>query len=424
MSMNGKVGRRLVLQGMAAATVSAGLARPAFAVPRTVKIGVVMPLSGPLALFSETATFALGQVKRVYGGQIKINGANHPYEIIVKDSQSSPNRAAEVALELILTDKVDLVVASATPETTNPVADQCELNGVPCLTTVAPVEAWFNGRQGDPAKGFEWTYHFFVSAGKAISSFMNIWKRVGTDHCIGLLLPNDTDGNVFSQLVPAMAKASGIGDWKIIDPGRFDTPANNFAPQIEALKQGGADVCYIVAPAPDFTVFWNQAAQAGYRPRMVTPSKIGEFPAVMMPMGERARNFCIEVWWSRTYPFASGMTGQTAAELADEFEKANGTQASMALGYDHALYELAFDTLRRTRDIDSRESVRDALKATQYKSVVGPVGFGGGPFPNTAETPVVGGQWRKGAKWPLELVIVDNTHASEIPVQGAPEALW
>ena len=82
-------------------------------------------------------------------------------QIITKDSQSSGSRASEVASELILGDKVDLIVASATPDTTNPVADQAEVNEVPCITTNCPWQPYFFGRKGDPAKGFTWTYHFF-----------------------------------------------------------------------------------------------------------------------------------------------------------------------------------------------------------------------------------------------------------------------
>ncbi|HAH39982.1 MAG TPA: hypothetical protein DCM56_03910, partial [Thermus sp.] len=59
-------------------------------------------------------------------------------EIVYKDSQSNPNRAAEVTAELILKDRVHLVVAGNTPETTVPVADQCELNGIPCITDDTP----------------------------------------------------------------------------------------------------------------------------------------------------------------------------------------------------------------------------------------------------------------------------------------------
>ena len=37
------------------------------------------------------------------------------------------------------------MLSGAAPETTNPVADQCEVNGVPCLTNDAPIEPYFLG---------------------------------------------------------------------------------------------------------------------------------------------------------------------------------------------------------------------------------------------------------------------------------------
>jgi branched-chain amino acid transport system substrate-binding protein len=83
-----------------------------------------------------------------------------PVEILVRDSQSNPNRAATVAGELVNAG-VSLMLVASTPETTNPVSDQCELAEVPCLSTVAPWQAWFFTRGGKPAEGFEWTCHFF-----------------------------------------------------------------------------------------------------------------------------------------------------------------------------------------------------------------------------------------------------------------------
>ena len=58
-------------------------------------------------------------------------------------------------------DEVDIILAQATPDTTNPVADQAEINEVPCITTNCPWQPYFFGRNGNPAKGFDYTYHFF-----------------------------------------------------------------------------------------------------------------------------------------------------------------------------------------------------------------------------------------------------------------------
>ena len=77
----------------------------------------VQPTTGPLAFFTEHVPFVLDQVQKTLGGNIDVNGTQHPFEIIVKDSQSNPNRAAEVAQELILQDEVDLIATFATPET-------------------------------------------------------------------------------------------------------------------------------------------------------------------------------------------------------------------------------------------------------------------------------------------------------------------
>lgn len=120
----------------------------------TVRIGYVSPKTGPLAAFAEADEFNVSSVLDAIGGKVQSGGKSLDVEIIVKDSQSNPNRAAEVASELILSDEVHLLCAANTPETTNPVADQAEINEVPCVTTLCPWQPYFFGRSGNPAEGF------------------------------------------------------------------------------------------------------------------------------------------------------------------------------------------------------------------------------------------------------------------------------
>ena len=92
-------------------------------------------------------------------------------------------------------------------------------------------------------------------------------------------------------------------------------------------------------PGPDFTVFWNQAAQQGLKLKTVTAGKVAEFPQGVYPYGDRAINMLIEVWWSKFHPYASGLTGQSSMEYATAYEKSTNKQASMGLGFRHALIE-------------------------------------------------------------------------------------
>ena len=84
------------------------------------------------------------------GGVIINNGKTYPIQFVERDTQSNPNRAAEVTQELILGEKVDIVLCYGGPENANPASDQCELNGVPCLASDLPIQPWFFGRNGDP----------------------------------------------------------------------------------------------------------------------------------------------------------------------------------------------------------------------------------------------------------------------------------
>src|SRR5215813_13297058 len=157
------ISRRHLMQGALGALAAPPVLDiiPVNAQSRVIKIGHVSPRTGPIAPFGEADPFILDQVQKLIEKGISNGGRTYPVQIVSKDSQSSTARASEVAAELILRDKVDLLVAASTPDTTNPVADQAEVNEVPCVTTDCPWQPYFFGRKGDPAKGFAWTYHFF-----------------------------------------------------------------------------------------------------------------------------------------------------------------------------------------------------------------------------------------------------------------------
>ncbi len=408
-----KIGRREFLLTGVAGLAATSFGRVAFAAGRPIKLGLVAPQTGPLAIFSEQIPWVVEQVMKATGGKITSNGVDHPLEIVLRDSQSNPNRAAEVAKNLILQEKVDLMLACATPETVNPVADQCELAGVPCLSNDAPLEPYFFGRNGDPKKGFEWTNHFFFSATNLAEAYYDSWDQIATNKVIGALWPNDNDGQAFSKIFTAMAEKRG---YKIVDPGRIDLPAGNYNAQIAAFKAAKVEIISGVLPPPEYTAFASTAAQQNFHPKIIAMAKATEFPAAVAPLGDRAIGLSVEVWWSPTHPYKSGLTGQTSQQLADAYEAASGKQWSMPLGFRHALFEVAIDSLKRAKNVEDAASIRDAVAATDYKSIVGPVNFKTGPFPNTSRTPLVIGQWVKGKKFPHDLINVDNTTAKDIPV--------
>jgi branched-chain amino acid transport system substrate-binding protein len=409
--------RRTFVQSSAA--MAAATALPHVFAADTLKIGYVSPQTGPLAPFGEADRWVIDQMKAAFKDGLTVGGKKHDVQILLKDSQSSPNRAGEVANDLILKDKVALVLTAGTPETANPVSDACELNEVPCISSVVPWQPWFFGRKGDPAKGFAFTYHLFWGLEDVIANFTNGWKSVSTNKKVGGLFPNDGDGNAWGDRELGFPKPLAAMGYTLTDTGRFQNGTQDFSAQIAAFKRDGVEIVTGVVIPPDAKTFLTQARQQGFRPKVVTLGKALLFPGAIEALGDLGHGLTTEVWWSPSHPFTSSLTRQSAKALADAYETGTKRQWTQPIGFAHALFEVAADALRRSKSLKAGD-VRDAVAATAINTVVGPVKWGGaGPMKNVSKTPLVLGQWVKGTKNKVELVIVNNEAAPTIPTGGA-----
>ena len=413
--------RRQLIQAMAA--VAATSASPLVFAAQTLKIGYVSPQTGPLAAFGEADKWVIDQMNAAFKGGIEVGGKKYGVEIILKDSQSNPNRAGEVANDLILKDEVALVLTAGTPETANPVSDACELNEVPCISSVVPWQPWFFGRKGDPKTGFNWTYHIFWGLEDVIATYIDGWQTLQTNKKVGGLFPNDGDGNAWGDKEVGFPKPLAAKGYSLTDPGRFQNGTQDFSAQIAAFKRDKVEIVTGVVIPPDAKTFLTQAKQQGFSPKAITLGKALLFPSAIEALGDLGNGLSTEVWWSPYHPFKSSLTGQSAAELAKLYETSTKKQWTQPIGFAHALFEVAASTLKRSRSLKPAD-VRDAVAATQMDSIVGKVQWGGqGPFKNVSKTPLVLGQWKKGKQYPYELFIVNNDEAKNIPVNGKFELM-
>lgn len=410
-----------------ALAATSGLAAPAIAQDAAIKLGYVSPQTGPLAAFGEADKFVIDS----FLSTTKSMGLN--YEVVVKDSQSNPNRAAEVAKELIVDDEVNLILVASTPETTNPVATTCEAEEMPCISTVAPWQPWFIGQQGNPGDPASWTpfnyaYHFFWGLEDVIAVFTNMWSQIETNKKVGGLFPNDGDGNAWGDKVVGFPPVLEKMGYALTDPGRYQNMTDDFSAQINAFKSGQCEIITGVVIPPDFTTFWNQAKQQGFAPKIASIGKALLFPQTVEALGNAGHNLSSEVWWTPSHPFKSSLTGESAAQVAEAFTKATKRPWTQPIGFSHALFELAVDVMKRAGDPTDSDVVAQAIAATKLDTLVGPIAWDGKNLPpfaakNIAKTPLVGGQWRLKDAGGYDLVITDNKTAPNIPVGGKMEAI-
>lgn len=401
------------------------LAMPALSQNARIKIGYVSPQSGALAGFAESdnynvAAFAASDV-----------GKN--FEVIVKDSQSNPNRAADVTRDLILSDEVAMIVVASTPETTNPVATTCELEGMPVISTKAPWEPWFIGQQGNPAdpsswRAFDFAFHYFWGQADLTAVHLNMWNQIETNRIVAGMFPNDADGNALGDPVIGLPAGYAVDGYSVIDPGRYQNLTDDFSAQISQFRNAGCDLVTGAVLPPDFTTFWTQAKQQGFEPKVCSVAKAILFPASVEVLGQAGHNLSCEIWWSAQHPYASSLTGQNSQQLAEDYTDRTGKPWTQPIGFIHSLFEVASNVMGRVSDVTNPDDIAAAIAGTDMSTIVGPVVWPGTDVPdfaatNVTKTPLVGGQWRQAGDGSFDLVVVENTTAPEVPLGGQMEAL-
>lgn len=370
----------------------------------TIRIGWVGPRSGPLGIFGEADAWLTEVFKAKHADGITIGDKTYGIEVILADTQSDPVRASQETRDLINGQNPDIIIASSTPETTNPVADACEAAGVPCATTVAPWEAFFFGRGGDPAKPFRWTFHFSFGAGDFAPFYNDQWSQIETNRKVGMLLPNDADGNAIrSNLIPAL---QALG-WEVFDAGPYENMTSDFSNQINFFRQNECQIINAFPFPPDFPVFWRQAAQLGLaqQVKIMQTAKAGLFAAELEALGSLGYGLASGAYWHRAFPTASPALGLTSEELAAGFETAVGKQWSQQPGANAALFDVAMAALTASGDPKNKEAVANTMRTLVTDTAYGKVDFANGPVPGVAITPLVGTQWVRASDGPYEFAL-------------------
>jgi branched-chain amino acid transport system substrate-binding protein len=391
------------------------------AADKVLKVGFVSPRTGALGGFGETDGYVLEVARKALSNGFKIGDQTYQVEILDRDTQSDPSRASQLAKTLINQDKIDLMLAVSTPEVINPVADACEAAGVPCLSTVMPWQAWYFGRGAKPGapSPFKWTYHFGFGVGEFYKTYVSLWNSgVQTNKKVGVLYPNDADGNAIrANLAPLLAKEG----FTIIDPGPYEDGTTDYSAQIAMFKKEQCEIFNTFPIPPDFAAFWRQAAQQGYTKivKICQVAKTGLFPAGIEALGDLGVNLSSACYWHKMFPYKSSISGVTGIELADGYEKSSGKQWTQQLGASMSLLDAGFEALKMSSSPTDKAAVAKSLSALKTVTMIGPVDFTSGPVPNVSPGPIIGAQWVKapaGSKFKLDFVVTEHATDPNVPI--------
>ena len=430
------VSRRSVLRGLGAGAVATGAGgilaacssgtkvSIAASSTSTITLGYVAPFTGSLSGFASADHFVIDTIRNTpaYAKGFKVGGKTYQVNIIVTDSRSDPNRASQLARQLILNNNVDLLLTSSTPETVNPVAVVGQTEGVPCAATNDPWESWYAGLGGNPANPttkFQYCTLFFLGLQDLNNCFVAMWNRlpVGNDKNVAGMWPNDADGNAFRAAMPGLMAQSG---YHAVDGGAYTDGTTDFTAMITKFKANHCQYLNNCPLPPDFNIFWRQANEQGWKPRLATVAKVLLFPADTVALGPLVNNIATDSWWGPYLPAKSSLDPQlTPKIIADNFQAQTGKQWVQSIGGTYSLFEIAHQAFGKVSDPHNRQEVARALHAVNYVGMSGLINFSSGPAPGVSITPPVGVQWKAtSGKFPFEMRVVDNTHNKAVKVDA------
>jgi len=400
--------------GVLAACSAGTQASSASSSKSTINIGYIAPFTGGLSGFASGDKFVIDTIRNTpaYAKGLTVGGKKYAVNIIATDSRSDPSRASQLARHLILNNNVDLLLTSSTPQTVNPVAVVAQTQGVPCAATNDPWEAWYSGLGGNPANPttkFDYCTLFFFGLEQLIGCFIAMWKRMPSgSKRVACQWPNDADGTVFRAVLPPVIHGAGFTP---VDGGPYIDGLTDFTAMINKFKANDCDYISNCPLPPDFNIFWKQANQMGWKPKLATVAKVLLFPADTVPLGPLVKNLATDSWWGPYMPYSSSLDPKLRAkDLVKMFQDQTGREWVQSIGGTYSLFEVAHQAFTSVSDPHDHPEVAAALHKVNYHGISGPLDFTNGPAPGVVATPVVGVQWKESSgKFPFEMKVVDNT---------------
>jgi branched-chain amino acid transport system substrate-binding protein len=412
--------------GTSSVSASTGSSASTAPANKSITIGWIHPLTGPLAGFGAPDDWVLSQIQQTapYKNGFKIGGSTYTVNIKSYDTQSSSTRAGTLAKQAIQSDNVDMLFASSTPETVNAVASQAEALGTPLVCANVPWESWYINLNGNPQKPTlkpKYTVMYFLGAEHLVECFIPMWNRIGSkygnNHLVAAAFPNDSDGNAFRAVFPLIAKSAG---YKFSMSTPYTDGLTNYSSMISQFKSTGADFFTNVPLPPDFATMWRQSLQEGFKPKLATVAKVLLFPTDAYAMGSEVENVATDTWWVPSLPWHSSFTGQSCQELATAYTAAGKGQPNANIS-NYTLFEIAYKAFTSVNDPHNRQEVAAAIHQVVIPdAVAGPMDFTSpkNPAPGVVITPPVGIQWQKGTTYQLEAKVVDNTLLPQAKITG------
>ena len=345
--------RNTLLSLAAGAAVIAGAATGPARAEDSVKVGLILPMTGGQASTGKQIDNAIKLYMKQHGDTV----AGKKIEIILKDDGAVPDKTKTAAQELIVNDKVSFIAGfGVTPAAlaAAPLATQAKIPevvmaaGTSIITEKSPyiVRTSFTLAQSSTIIG-DW-------------AAKNGIKKVAT--LTSDYAPGNDALNFFREHFTA-------GGGQIVEEVKVPLANPDFAPFLQRMKESKPDAMFVFVPAGQGGNFMKQYAERGLDKagiKVIGPGDVMD-DDLLNGMGDAALGTVTAHLYSAAHP--SKMNKDFVAAYKKDFVNRPGFMA--VSGYDGI--HLIYAALKKTNGNTDGDKLIEAMKGQKWESPRGPI---------------------------------------------------
>ena len=355
----------------------------------SVKVGIVLPLTGSMAKFGEiekqSFEMALEEINAAGG----INGKK--LELLIEDTTGRPDVGRSVAEKLISKDKVVMIGGGYSSSVTYAAAGVCQQNQMPFMVNTGSADKI-------TSSGWDYIYRLNPPVSKYASAVESLMTELVKPKTVAILHENSLFG---SKGAKSFSKTCGKLGIKVVLKEGYEHGGIDYKPVLSKIKQLNPDVVYMISYIMDASLLMKQAKELKLTPKLFVGGAAGfTMPEFKANAGVASENVISATLWHQVLPFPGAMDYYN--KFKSRYNKSVDYHGAEAYA---ACYVIA-DVLKRAKSYKNTD-IKAALDGTDMMTVFGPVKFGTwGKLKNQnkADTYVV--QWIEGnleLVWPANL---------------------
>jgi len=378
----------------------------------TLKVGVVHPITGPLAEPGQAcrlgARMAADAINAA-GGIKSLNGMK--LELLLGDTQTKPD-VGRTEAERVVNQGAQMLMGSFDSGSTAAMVPVAQQRRIPFLVDIAaadPITANVAKSVKEGQQKVQYVYRNFPTGSsfgrKAVQYFIEIFKEAGVSpKRVVLMYCNDLFGQSQSRGFQAAHKAANPS-WEIVDVIPWPEPPQDLSTEVSRAKAAKPDIIApITRPASAQLLLPEIRKQRVEMMGIVGPGSPGLYEAGQLAvLKEDLESVLTSVPWPN---FKNPKTNV----VAEEYKKRSGGRTfDTNSGYSYDAMFLIADILERAKATDP-DAIAEAMKKSNYSGGLmqygGPIVFNEvGDNPNAIPTmiQILGG--KPVAVWPKEAAV-------------------